>query len=50
MKGSGFNVDSNDTKTSTIYTYRKHDWNNGTKPRYECVSDHALLTVDVELF
>jgi hypothetical protein len=49
MKGSGFNIDSSDTKTSTIYTYRKHEWNNGTKPRYECVSDHALLTADVEL-
>jgi len=49
MKGSGFNIDSSDTKTSTIYTYRKHEVKNGTKPRYECVSDHALLTVDVEL-
>ena len=43
MKGSAFNVDSNRTKTSTIYTYRKHEREND-KPRYECVSDHALLT------
>ena len=49
MKGSGFNIDSNATKKNTFYTYRKHEWNNGTKPRYECVSDHALLTLDVEL-
>lgn len=49
MKGSGFDIDSNKTKTSTIYTYRKHEGINGTKPIYECVSDHALLTLDVEL-
>jgi len=49
VKGPGFDVDSNMTKTNTIYPYRKHEGNDGAKPWLECVSDHALLSLDIEL-
>ena len=47
VKGSGFDVVSNLTEANTIYPYRKHEGSNGSKPRYECVSDHALLSLDI---
>jgi len=49
MKGPIFNIDSNTTKTETIYTYRKHKEADGNFAWYECVSDHGLLTLDVDL-
>jgi len=48
VKGPGFDIDSKLTKTRTIYPFRKHEGNDGAKPRYECVSDHALLSLDIE--
>jgi len=51
-KGSRFNVDSKNVLTNTIYTYRKHDITVGGAGRkessYQCISDHALLTFDVD--
>ena len=48
-RGSGFDINS--TKTSTIFTYRLHkeeDQNGVEKTAYECISDHALITLDVD--
>eukprot|EP01083_Nonionella_stella_P278607 947506_1 len=49
IKGSGFDV-NNMTKTSTLYTYRKHYDEGKKEEMYECVSDHALLTIDIDFF
>ena len=48
VKGPGFDVDSNTTKTHTVYPYRKHEGTDDAKLWYECVSDHALLLLDIE--
>jgi len=42
-RGPMFNVDSNSTMTDTIYAYRKK------QELYECISDHAIITFDVEI-
>jgi len=49
VKGPIFNVDSNTTKTETIYTYRKHEEADRKAAWYECVSDHDILTLNVDL-
>lgn len=47
VKGPGFDVNSNISKRDTIYPYRKHNGGGRNKPIFECVSDHAILTLDV---
>lgn len=44
-KGSGFKMDTN-VSTDTVYTYRINSSEDG-KEVYECISDHALLTFEV---
>lgn len=44
-KGSGFKMDTN-VSTDTVYTYRMNSSEDG-KEVYECISDHALLTFEV---
>jgi len=48
VKGPGFYPDSNLTRTDTIYPYRKHEATiSSDSSRYECISDHAILSLDV---
>ena len=58
-RGPMFNVNSNSTMTNTIYAYRKkqlQQTNAGAAVKqgqdaelYECISDHAIITFDVEI-
>ena len=47
-KGSVFEPDPDLMTTDTIYPYRKLETSD-SKSKYECVSDHAILTWDVPL-
>ena len=59
-RGPMFNVDSNSTMTDTVYPYRKMqlqetDAGGAVNKQgqdaelYECISDHAIITFDVEI-
>lgn len=44
-QGQGYELNSNTTKTDTIYMYRRRN----DDGRYECISDHALITLEVKV-